>query len=89
MSSSSLNILVINGPNLNLLGTREPGIYGSATLKDVEDKSKTTGKSLNAEVSTFQANSEGAIVDRIHQARTEGVSGIVINAGMFPHLLRC
>jgi 3-dehydroquinate dehydratase II len=76
----SLNILVINGPNLNLLGTREPGIYGSATLADVERKSVAVGKEFGANVVCYQANSEGAIVDRIHQARGE-VDGIVINAG--------
>ena len=78
-------VLVINGPNLNLLGTREPQIYGSTTLADVERGLCTQGEALGVEVLCFQSNHEGAIVDRIHAARTEGVGWILINAGAYTH----
>lgn len=78
-------VLVINGPNLNLLGTREPQIYGSSTLADVEDGLRVQGEALGVDVLCFQSNHEGAIVDRIHAARTEGVRWILINAGAYTH----
>ena len=78
-------VLVINGPNLNLLGTREPHIYGSTTLADVENGLRAQGEALGVEVLCFQSNHEGAIVDRIHAARTEGVGWILINAGAYTH----
>lgn len=78
-------VLVINGPNLNLLGTREPHIYGSTTLVDVENGLRAQGEALGVEVLCFQSNHEGAIVDRIHQARTEGVGWILINPGAYTH----
>ncbi len=77
-------VLVINGPNLNLLGTREPGIYGSATLKDVEDRLKSLGQELNCDVDCFQSNYEGAIVDKIQQSRDVS-NFILINAGALTH----
>ena len=77
-------ILVVNGPNLNLLGTRQPDIYGSATLTDVEDACRDWGASLNITVDTFQSNHEGSIIDRLHQARGEA-DGIIINPGAFTH----
>jgi 3-dehydroquinate dehydratase-2 len=80
-SSSQLNLLLINGPNLNLLGTREPSVYGSQTLNDVHDLAKQTAAKYEINVMTFQSNHEGAIIDRIHQAREEGVKGILINPG--------
>lgn len=61
------SILLINGPNLNLLGTREPQIYGTTTLSDIENSCKTHATSLNASLDAFQSNHEGAIVDRIHE----------------------
>lgn len=77
-------ILVVNGPNLNLLGTREPALYGSDTLADVERVVSARAEELGHEVEFFQSNSEGAIVDRIHAAR--GVAaGVVINAGAYTH----
>jgi len=79
------NILLINGPNLNLLGTREPHIYGSDSLKDVEDKAKSQASKLSVNLETFQSNHEGAIVDRIHQAREDKVDAIVINPAAFTH----
>lgn len=78
------SILLINGPNLNLLGTREPGIYGSATLADVVAEATQEGQRLGRTVEAFQSNHEGAIVDRIHAARDKS-SFIVINAGAYTH----
>ncbi|KAK7987171.1 3-dehydroquinate dehydratase [Apiospora saccharicola] len=81
----SRNLLLINGPNLNLLGTREPRIYGSTTLPDVEAAAQQQAASLSISLATFQSNHEGAIVDRIQAARDEGVDAIVINPGGFTH----
>ncbi|KAK8133034.1 hypothetical protein PG999_001207 [Apiospora kogelbergensis] len=81
----SRNLLLINGPNLNLLGTREPHIYGSTTLKDVETAAQQQASSLSISLATFQSNHEGAIIDRIQAAREEGVDAIIINPGGFTH----
>lgn len=83
-SKMGKSILLINGPNLNLLGTREPHIYGSTTLADVEASSKSHAASLGASLESFQSNHEGAIVDRIQAARGR-VDGIVINPGAYTH----
>jgi 3-dehydroquinate dehydratase-2 len=80
-----MKILLINGPNLNLLGTREPAKYGHTTLAEVERQFTEEAQRLGAQASCFQSNHEGAIVDRIHAARTEGMAGIVINAGAYTH----
>jgi 3-dehydroquinate dehydratase-2 len=80
-----MKILLLNGPNLNLLGTREPAVYGAATLADVEAMCREEGARLGAEVLVFQSNHEGALIDRIHAARAEGVGAIVINPGAFTH----
>ncbi len=77
-------ILVLNGPNLNLLGTREPEKYGTATLADVEQLAKDTGAAHGLDVECFQSNHEGALVDAIHAARGKAV-GIVLNAGAYTH----
>lgn len=77
-------ILLINGPNLNLLGSRQPDLYGSETLQDVEMNGKNLATNLGAELETFQSNHEGAIVERIHCARHE-VDAIVINPAAFTH----
>lgn len=74
---------VLNGPNLNLLGTREPGIYGAATLADVEALCRAEGKALGFDIVFRQTNSEGALVDFIQAAR--GARGIVLNAGAYTH----
>lgn len=79
------SILLLNGPNLNLLGSREPQIYGTTTLSDIEDSCKTHATSLRASLEAFQSNHEGAIVDRIHAAGRDGVDGIIINPGAFTH----
>lgn len=80
-----MKILVLHGPNLNLLGTREPEVYGSQTLADVDAALASLGRELGVEVVSFQSNHEGALIDRIHQARTEGIAGILINPGGFTH----
>jgi 3-dehydroquinate dehydratase-2 len=77
-------ILLINGPNLNLLGTRQPELYGSTTLSDVESRGKTQANDMGAELEIFQSNYEGAIVERIHAARNE-VDAIIINPAAFTH----
>ncbi|KAJ5343557.1 Dehydroquinase [Penicillium brevicompactum] len=78
------SILLINGPNLNLLGTREPHIYGHTTLSDVENNSRDVAASHGATLESFQSNHEGAIVDRIQAARGK-VDGIIINPGAYTH----
>jgi 3-dehydroquinate dehydratase-2 len=78
-------ILVLNGPNLNLLGTREPATYGSRTLADIEDELREAGRKAGADVQCFQSNHEGALVDRIQAARTEGVEFVLVNAGAYTH----
>ena len=80
-----MKILLINGPNLNLLGTREPHVYGATTLADVEAACTERGRALGVDVACFQSNHEGALIDRIHAARGEGVGFIVINPGAFTH----
>lgn len=77
-------ILVINGPNLNLLGKREPDIYGTDTLGSIEDIIKEEGKRLEVEVDTFQTNHEGNIIDAIQNA-TGKYNSIILNAGAYTH----
>lgn len=77
-------ILVINGPNLNLLGTREPEKYGTSTLADVEDLAARTARGHGFAVECLQSNHEGVLLDAIHAARESAV-GIVLNAGAFTH----
>ena len=79
------HLLLLNGPNLNLLGTREPGLYGTATLAEIESRLAAEAVMLGHQLSSFQSNHEGALVDRIQQARNEGIAGIVINAGAYTH----
>ena len=79
-----MRILLINGPNLNLLGTRNPEVYGTTTLQDIVDRVTQRGEQLGAEIVAFQSNSEGAIIDFI-QANAPGADGILINAGAFTH----
>ena len=78
------NVLVINGPNLNLLGTREPDIYGSTTLNELDGHVTECGDKLGVTVTCFQSNHEGEIIDRLHAAR-QAHDGIVINAGALTH----
>jgi 3-dehydroquinate dehydratase-2 len=79
------NLLLLNGPNLNLLGTREPEVYGVHTLADVEQAAQAQAAAAGAQLSCFQSNHEGALIDRIHAARGEGVDAIVINPGGLTH----
>lgn len=79
------HVLVLNGPNLNLLGSREPDVYGSTTLADIEQSLVAEAARRQALVTCFQTNHEGALVDRIHAARDEGVEFIIINAGALTH----
>lgn len=78
-------ILLLNGPNLNLLGTREPQLYGHETLADVEARVQEIGAARGGAVQCFQSNHEGALIDRIHAARTDGTGWIVINPGGLTH----
>lgn len=82
--SSVKRILLVNGPNLNLLGTREPGIYGTATLADVERLTADAASALGFEVRSLQSNHEGVLIDAIHAARHDCV-GIIINPGGLTH----
>ena len=84
MGASAGPILVLNGPNLNMLGIRQPEIYGAETLDDIVELCRTTAARYGREITAFQSNSEGALIDRIHAAR--GVeSGIVVNPGGLTH----
>lgn len=78
-------LLLLNGPNLNLLGTREPAVYGAATLADIESAATAQAIAAGGSLSCFQSNHEGALIDRIHAARLEGVDAIVINPGGLTH----
>lgn len=78
-------LLLLNGPNLNLLGTREPEVYGSTTLAQIERDAVAQAKAAGAELSCFQSNHEGQLIDCIHAARGEGVDAIVVNPGGFTH----
>lgn len=81
----SNRILILNGPNLNLLGTREPAIYGGRTLADIELELSEVARRYDADIAFFQSNHEGALVDRIHVARTDGTTFLIVNAGAFTH----
>ncbi|WP_320819399.1 type II 3-dehydroquinate dehydratase [Thalassolituus sp.] len=78
-------ILVLNGPNLNLLGTREPHIYGSTTLSDIEITLSQQAQAAGHELSHLQSNAEHVLLDRIHAARTDGTEFIIINPAAFTH----
>jgi 3-dehydroquinate dehydratase-2 len=77
-------VLVLNGPNLNMLGTREPEIYGSTTLLEIEERCRERAKMLGLELTFLQSNHEGELVTWIQEARSDGVS-IIINAGAYTH----
>ena len=83
--SKNTSILVIQGPNLNLLGTREPEVYGKTTLEDIHIKLDAIAKSHFVDLSTFQSNHEGELIDRVQKAKQDGVDFIIINPGGFTH----
>ena len=80
-----MKLLVINGPNLNMLGIREPAIYGSGTYTELLDMIRAHAERRGAEVSFFQSNHEGALVDAIQQAYFNGVEGIILNPAAYTH----
>jgi len=79
-----MKILILHGPNLNLLGTREPEVYGSLTLDDINGKLIELGKELGTEINSIQSNHEGALIDALHDART-WANGVVFNPGGYTH----
>ena len=79
-----MKILVLHGPNLNLTGTREPDVYGSLTLEEIDARLVALGKELGAQVTCRQSNHEGVLIDALHEART-GMDGVVLNAGGYTH----
>jgi 3-dehydroquinate dehydratase-2 len=82
---STGSVLVIHGPNLNLLGTREPGVYGRETLGAIDRRLAAAGRAAGLKVNRFQSNHEGALVDRIQAARSDGTAFIIINPGAYTH----
>lgn len=79
------HLLLLNGPNLNLLGTREPEVYGRLSLAQIETETRKQAEQLGHSFSSFQSNHEGALVDRIHQARAENVDFILLNPAALTH----
>jgi 3-dehydroquinate dehydratase-2 len=80
-----MNVLVLHGPNLNLLGTREPDVYGSVTLPDIERELMEIATEAGSGLQSMQSNHEGMLIDRVHAARIDGTDFIVINPGAFTH----
>jgi 3-dehydroquinate dehydratase-2 len=79
------SFLLINGPNLNLLGSREPEVYGATRLEDIEERAKSLANELGHELDCFQSNAEHELIDRVQQAATDEVSFIILNPGAFTH----
>lgn len=80
-----MKLIVLNGPNLNLLGTREPEIYGNETLEQIMEQLKCEAQTLDCELHSYQSNHEGELIDMIHQAKSKDFSGIIINPGAYTH----
>ena len=80
-----MNVLVLHGPNLNLLGTREPAVYGSATLPDIDRELAQIAADAGAGLNSLQSNHEGVLIDRVHAARADGTDFIIINPAGFTH----
>ncbi len=78
-------MLVLHGPNLNLLGTREPEIYGTETLDEINQRLVRLGKGFDGVVETFQSNHEGALIERVHMAKKQGFAHIIINPAGYTH----
>ncbi len=83
--TTTFSFLVLHGPNLNLLGSREPEIYGSETLAEVDAALQRFGSEVGLHIETFQSNHEGALIDRIQQAQSAGFSALIINPGGYTH----
>lgn len=83
--TSSKSVLVINGPNLNLLGTREPEVYGKTTLDDITQKLQNQAVNAGISLDSYQSNHEGELIDRVQKAKRDGVGFIIINPGGFTH----
>ncbi|MBN8832542.1 MAG: type II 3-dehydroquinate dehydratase [Sphingomonadales bacterium] len=83
--ASSRKIFVLNGPNLNLLGTREPEIYGYDTLDDIAERMEDEARRANTEIDFRQSNHEGHLIDWLHEANAEGATAVILNAGAFTH----
>lgn len=82
---SSTTIYVLNGPNLNLLGTREPEVYGTDTLDDIAERLTARAAALGLAIELRQSNHEGHLVDWLHEAQSEGIKAVLLNAGAFTH----
>ena len=80
-----MNVLVLHGPNPNLLGTREPAVYGSATLAEIDRELTQIAQEAGSTLQSLQSNHEGVLIDRVQAARTDGTEFIVINPGAFTH----
>jgi 3-dehydroquinate dehydratase II len=78
-------ILVLHGPNLNLLGRREPEIYGSTTLADIHTTMEARARARGVQIESYQSNSEGELIDRVQAAATEGIEFIIVNPGAYSH----
>ena len=78
-------LLLLNGPNLNLLGTREPSVYGTETLEAIEARAAAVARELGHELVAFQSNAEHELIERVHRARTEQVGCLIVNPGAFTH----
>jgi 3-dehydroquinate dehydratase II len=78
-------VLLLNGPNLNLLGSREPAVYGTDTLESIEKRTAAVARETGHELTAFQSNAEHELIERVHRARSEGVAFLILNPGAFTH----
>ena len=78
-------LLLLNGPNLNLLGSREPAVYGTDTLESIEKRAAAVARDTGHQLESFQSNAEHELIDRVHRARTDGVAFLIVNPGAFTH----
>ena len=78
-------VLLLNGPNLNLPGTREPAVYGTETLASIEARARLVAKDAGHDLVTFQSNAEHELIERVHSAKAEGVAFVILNPGAFTH----
>jgi 3-dehydroquinate dehydratase-2 len=84
-SELPLRLLVLHGPNLNLLGSREPGVYGTTPLADIHKAMEARGRTAGVQLESFQSNHEGELIDRVQSARVEGIEFIIINPAGYTH----